>query len=243
MNPIARFLSGALIPLQAVRTLAAHPSLLMLGLLPMGLALILYGLGFQAFSDALTGWVAGHGAWSSALAVLGQVLFVVIGLFTFTWVATLLSIPLNDFLAERTERFSNPPISKNLPFRLTFLIRTTAIDFMKTLFAGALGIGVLVFSWIPVLNVLAGLLSAWLLTFQYVSYPQTRREMGMLASLLWLLKHAPEALGFGLVHFALFMIPGLGAFLLPIAVVGGTLLFAQTEARRLPASQTAQGLR
>ena len=76
-------------------------------------------------------------------------------------------------------------------------------------------------------------LALLLLTFQYVSYPQTRRGENLGTSLAFLGRHFWACLGWGASMTVLFMIPLLSAFMLPIAVVGGTLLYARSAPKQI----------
>jgi CysZ protein len=100
---------------------------------------------------------------------------------------------------------------------------------MKSLLS-ALGMTLaLLTSWIPALNFLSAALAFLLMTFQYVSYAQTRRGHGLIESLKWILLHPASCMSFGAVLTLLFSIPLISVFAIPVAVVGGTLLFAQTQ--------------
>lgn len=242
MSFAARFTAGFLTPIAAIRLLKKRRAILLLALLPLLASIALYSFGFTHFQSALDAWIANlttsswfaeHPWAASALDTVGQILFVVVAILSFNWITTLVAVPINDWLAERTERHTEPPIALNEPFRLTFLVRTTAIDLAKTALAGVLTFLAFAVSWIPVLNIAAFVASQLLITFQYISYPQTRRRMGFRTSARWVLGAFPECFGFGLVHFALFLIPGVSALVLPLAVIGGTILFARVEATKL----------
>ncbi len=98
---------------------------------------------------------------------------------------------------------------------------------MKAVAATCVTIMALIFSWIPVLNLFAFALAFLLITFQYISYPQTRRGIGFREGARFLRLHPFACLGFGLSVSFLFAIPVVSAFVLPVAVVGGTLLVAR----------------
>ncbi|MCR4313075.1 MAG: hypothetical protein NUV58_02410, partial [Candidatus Roizmanbacteria bacterium] len=66
-----------------------------------------------------------------------------------------------------------------------------------------------------------------LVTFQYISYPQTRRDVGIRQGAKFLWHHIYACTGFGSIFLLLFAIPFLSSFVLPLAVIGGTLLAAR----------------
>jgi len=84
-------------------------------------------------------------------------------------------------------------------------------------------------AWIPVVNVAAFFLTCVLICFQYTSYPQTRRGVGIKDGVRFLFQYFYSCLGFGMVLIALFSVPFFSCFMLPLAVVGGTLLVARAQ--------------
>ena len=82
---------------------------------------------------------------------------------------------------------------------------------------------------LPVANIVFFIGLVLLHTFTFITYPQSRREQGLLQSLLWIKDHFYLSLGFGVMSFILFSIPVIDFFALPISVVGGTLLFCDTN--------------
>jgi uncharacterized protein involved in cysteine biosynthesis len=122
------------------------------------------------------------------------------------------------------------PAPPELPW--TAKIRLIGIDLVKSVFAGIAAIIALLVSWIPGLNLIAFFVSFLLIAFQYVSYPQTRRNLPLREGLAFLRRHTFACAGFGLAMSLLFAIPVVSAFCLPLAVVGGTLLVARASALR-----------
>ncbi len=68
-----------------------------------------------------------------------------------------------------------------------------------------------------------------LVTFQFVSFPQTRRGEGVLDGIRFLGRNFWVSLGFGMSIAFLFALPLVSTLALPIAVVGGTLLYAHAR--------------
>jgi uncharacterized protein involved in cysteine biosynthesis len=65
-------------------------------------------------------------------------------------------------------------------------------------------------------------------TLTFISYPQSRRQLGLIQCLAWMRKNLFASLGFGLATMILFGIPVVNAFALPLSVVGGTLLYLES---------------
>lgn len=241
-RPFLRFAVGVMIPFRAVKVVFIHPGLWPACLFPW---LISGALGWFLITQAIalagtwiasgvvlaglsaTGWIATLFQWLTIGAswILGGLLVV--------WLSALLSVPFADWLAELAEPYSTPPLPPATQLRGWWSRahwRRLKLDLWKTVAGLILSAAGLLLSAIPFLGVIGPLVLALGFTLQFVSYPQTRREEGLGASLVFLLRHLPLSLGFGLVLLAGFAIPFFAAFLLPFAVVGGTLLYA--EARR-----------
>lgn len=191
---------------------------------------------FQAWMlTALAAYLSAHGVsatgWYMSLAhwVL-TVSLLIVGAITFAWFATLISIPVNDFLAEAAEPHTTPPLPPSPVKGFSNRVRLLTIDLGKTIAAAILGIIVLLVSWIPLVNFLSLLISFLLVCFQFISYPQTRRGQGIRKGLGFLIQYPFACVGFGGVTTLLFTLPGVSFFFLPLAVVGGTLLFARASA-------------
>lgn len=146
---------------------------------------------------------------------------------TFSIVCSIIAIPLSDFLAEATEAYSTPPLRPTGESGINYRLRVMSLDVAKTLFAFTLAVLGLLISWIPLVNFFSGILTCLMIAFQYLSFPQTRRRMGIQESFGFLFKNLSPCLGFGLAYGFLFAIPFVGCFVLPLAVVGGTLLHAR----------------
>jgi uncharacterized protein involved in cysteine biosynthesis len=223
-------LSGFVLPFRAMRLILSHPRLMAWSSLPMLLALAVEGAGYYWLSSALESWLRGWMArmeWGGAGAVvfLANAVLVVAAALTFSFVASLAAVPFNDFLAEASEPHAQvpPAPAPSLPQRARFIL----IDLMKSGAALALTLLALALSWIPVLNLAALGITAFLLAFQFVSYPQTRRGQGLRAAFRFLSGNPGLSLGFGLAVLGLFAIPFLSFLFIAPAVVGGTLLYAR----------------
>lgn len=243
-NRLGSLKFGFFLPWDAAKLILKSPTLMIWSALPIALTLALYIWGFAALNDAILVWVqtklgeftasTSEGWLSSLLSVAGFLvnLFVKITLFfvgaiTFAFVSSLVASPFNDWLAEKAEPLSSPP----LPVASAGIskVKLITIDLIKTVASIIASIAALVFSIIPVLNVMTAAVWLMLVTFQYVSYPQTRRGIGLRRGLFFLWRHPYACVGFGLSVTLLFSIPFLATFALPLAVVGGTLLFAKSQ--------------
>lgn len=156
----------------------------------------------------------------SALLFIGALWF-------FNQLTFLAAIPLSDFLAEAAEAGCTPPLpAPPEPPRLRDRLRFIGLDAVKSVVAGLASLGAFVLSWIPGANLLSPVLLALALTFQLVSFPQTRRGHGFEAGLRFVGRNLPGSLGFGFAVLLAFSIPVVGALTLPLAIIGGTRLYA-----------------
>lgn len=247
---VSSLVFGATLPFQALRLILSNARLLVWSAIPIVItvALSIWGVAWvKAKLVALgTAWLASHGyapdSWALQLAVVFlQIVLFVVAAVSFSLLAGIVASPFNDFLAESTERYCRPALP--LPpgaETIRWKIRAVWIDITKTAIIGAIQLVLILFGllafWIPGLNLVPLLAAFWLFTFQFVSYPQTRRGETFGVSFRFLIRHAFASLGFGAVIGTLFAIPVLSAFALPLAVVGGTLLYARANSPSAPFS-------
>ncbi len=233
------FVRGATTPFRALSLIVDKPGLLGLSLGPIittlvFFALLLYGLLAGLWSFMHSTYLAAVSNYSGILFVIASILlltaisFFAITLLTF--MMSLLASPFNDILAEKTERALGikevPHWSAGRFIRVFFLdIRKSIITVLSAII---FSIGML----IPVANMIFFIGLALLNTFTFITYPQSRREQGLIRSLSWIKSNLPISLGFGMVTLLLFSIPVVGFFMLPISVVGGTLLFCEPMAKQ-----------
>ena len=77
------------------------------------------------------------------------------------------------------------------------------------------------------MNFVALLLVAFALTLQYSGYASTRRSLGVRKSFGLCLRNFSPSIGFGLACMVLLSLPLIKLLMPPVAVVGGTMLFAR----------------
>ena len=236
LGPIESFAFGFSLPLRAAKVVFRHPVLIFWSALPISLTLFLYFYVISALQSRLTHWVAERlpdlgaspdGWIATSVMVLVKVVLFLVGAFTFSIIASIVASPFNDFLAESSEKWTELPLSKPLTGGWTLRARLIAIDLAKTAAATAATVIALLISWIPAVNILGLLIAALLVCFQYISYAQTRRSVGLWGGLAFLLRHLFACAGFGIVLTLIFAVPIVSSLCLPFAVVGGTLLVAR----------------
>lgn len=229
------FARGFFTPLRSLKMILDHPKLLSLSLGPVIATIVVFS--FLIYGALAGAWSFVHSTFLAAVSDYSGILFIVAALLVLsavfffassllTFLMGLISSPLNDFLAEHTERALGFP---NVPgFSVGRVLRVFWIDFRKTIvsvFAGLVfGLGML----LPVANFVFITGLALLNTFTFITYPQSRREQGLRKSFQWIRQNLFASLGFGFATVILFSIPLVGFFALPLSVVGGTLLYADS---------------
>lgn len=238
MSRVHSFGFGLSLPFRALRLIWKEKTLLALCMLPLFIsAAVMIGL-LSVIKTALTAWVfqgiatLGWDPTGTVATILSILIWVAItlgGAFLFSALIAAIAAPFNDFIAEQTESRATPPLPPvpSTPFwkRLRFVW----IDVLKTVAAVAASLTLLLLSWVPLLNFVLFVLNALLMTFQYTSYQQTRRGMGLSDGARFLFQHFYACFGFGSCLLLLYAIPIFSALTLPLAVVGGTLLVARAQ--------------
>ena len=236
------FVFGLLLPFRAARLILSRRSLFLWSLLPVAISIALYSIVLIHLQDfAREGvlhlwadWGWNPTGWGATLTVMFvKVLVWVLGAVTFSVGASVIASPFNDFLAEAAERAAPALLAAPSP-SVGDRIQQVFIDASKSIAALIAGLVALALSWIPGLN-LAAMIAVWLLVaFQYISYPQTRRGENLVQALRFLLSHFFSCLGLGITLSFGFALPLVSVFVLPVAVVSGTLLYARAMAPSLP---------
>ena len=233
---IQSFWFGLTLPYSAARIILSNRPLFFWSILPIILTFVLYIYGISTLQEYAIGllqsyiveWGFKPGSvigWS--FIFFGKLFLWVVAALTFTFASSIVASPFNDYLAEKSEKFAYPPLPpvKNKSFKQQ--IKLIGIDLIKTIAVTFAAIFAILFAWVPILNIVAFLIAFLLVTFQYTSYPQTRRAIGLKMGARFLWDHIFACAGFGATLTFLFAIPFLASIILPIAVVGGTLLVAR----------------
>lgn len=226
------FLEGFTSPLRALRLLLQQPRLMGLFILPMLITLVSLSLAIYAIltgvwtavQGMLATWLGATGAsWGAgALSLLTALLITYFALSSLNVLIQLVASPFNDILAEHTEKaLGLQPSEEGVLHLLTVFL----IDLRKTALALALTVGLLIWGTLPVLGLLSFVGMAFVQAFTFLSYPQSRRRMGLKHSVLWMFAHPARSLGLGLASLILYNIPVLNLFALPICVMAGTLTY------------------
>ncbi len=230
-------LRGVTIPVRAFVLILRTPRLLGLSLLCAAVtALTLVGVGWASLALAQRGagaLLSADSGWQHAASIgLSLVFFVMLFVVGALTVPNLILAPLQDPLSEATEvrcgDFTPPPFSAGAVVRG---IKESLSHTLLRLALMFLGLAVLFpLHLIPVAGsvlwvVLSSVWSMFWIAAEHLSNPMARHLRPFREVLRALRGRLPLALGFGAALYVLLWVPVLNFFLMPVAVVAGTLLY------------------
>lgn len=229
----SNFMTGVRTPFVATKIILKNKKLLAWSALPVTVTILLYVWGFLHVQQSIQEWLfnsltsRGWDSWIiTVIAWLSKLLIILVGAITFSFAAGIVSAPFNDFLAEAAERYTLPPFAATESPTLGKRLQLIGLDIVKTIAGLGFTIVGFILSLIPILNILGFLIIVLVMTFNYVSYSQTRRGLGLYGAVRFLFQNFALCVGFGMVITLAFSVPILSVLILPIAVVGGTQLVA-----------------
>lgn len=247
MRAVQCFFNGASMPFRALSVLLNVPKLALFSLLPILLTLLLYLAmyhyvflpGVDSASDNINSFLRAIPllgslewliAWVHYLVMLVlRFSYWIIAALLFSFCSNVLGVVFYDQLALLTEPHTIPVLEKLPPTSWSEEGAKLWLDFVKSVVTLVLMLICLLLAVIPFFAIFS-MLGIWLLmAFQYLTYPQTRRSMATRDCIRALLDNFWLCLGFGAVTTLAFSVPFFAAIWTPLAVVGGTLLFAQLK--------------
>lgn len=208
--------------------------------------LLFAGIGYFAyyqFDHWLSSLMPTLPDWLSFLHYVLWPLFVVCLLlmifFTFTLLANLVASPFNGLLAEKVEVMARgedhfPAFSmKEL---VAIVPRTLARELQKMRYFLPRAIGLLILSFIPVVNLIAAplwlIFGAWMMAVQYIDYPADNNKVSWNDMLTWIRQRRWSCLSFGGITYLLLLVPLLNLLIMPAAIVGATLLWVKEQPQK-----------
>ena len=164
-------------------------------------------------------------------------LMLMLGYVAFFVTQSILSSPFNDILTERVEMLAigkEPP-----PFTLARFTKSIAVTLVHTVVKLSIYVFFMVplilIGWIiPVVGPVISSVGGFIITAYFVSYDQmdfamARREWSFGRKIRAVTKNLSLTFGFGGSMAGILFIPILGILFIPLAAVGGTLLFCDLE--------------
>ena len=164
-------------------------------------------------------------------------LMLVLGYVAFFIIQTILSAPFNDILTERVEMLAvdkDPP-----PFTFARFTRGIAVTLVHTVVKLSIYIffmvPLIIIGWIipvvgPIISSVGGfIVTAYFVSYDQMDYAMARREWSFGRKVRVVSKNLSLTFGFGSSMAGVLLIPLLGILFIPLAAVGGTLLFCDLE--------------
>jgi len=158
-------------------------------------------------------------------------LLILIVFFSFSIIANLLAAPFNGVLAEAVETKLLGETPPNLSWKEILKDAPKLIwnEIRKLMYILMWMVPLFIFSWIPVLNIIAPVLwvafSSWMLALDYHDYPMGNHQLKFPQQRALLRQKRSLALGFGLATLGATMIPFVNFLVIPAAVAGATALY------------------
>jgi CysZ protein len=244
---VVGFWTGSKALFQGWGFIAARPANWPLALVPVAVALLLFaGLGALGVwgasraSEAIVG--ANPGTWGAIGGWVITVLLAVVGLVVALLAGMSLAQPISgvalEALSRRQEQALGVPAWPEQPFWPSTLrsLRVTlaALLLGSSIIAALTLLEVLVAPVAVVTLPLKFVVSALLVSWDFLDYPLSMRGVRVRDRLGWIRAHFWPVFGFGTAAAALMLVPGLGLFLLPIGVAGASRMVVEIDRAKAP---------
>ncbi len=243
---IGRFLRGLFAPLRGLRFLFANRRLLKYAAFPTLINVILvcflFYLGVHFSHELVSRFIPAQAQWYWAVLTYSIEVVVIVTLIFFLAVvfyilAGIICVPFNDLLSRKTEEilagkkdeepFSMRLFAKDIVFSLKNEIKRTFILLILLLF-------LLILYVIPVVGkpaylVFGNIATMLFLAYDNLDYALARRRLSFGRKWKFILGNLSSTLGFGAGALFSVLVPFFNFIVIPLTVVGATLLFIEIE--------------
>jgi CysZ protein len=244
---VRRFFGGLFAPLRAVRFLLAHPRLLGYAAFPtlinivLVVALIAVGLHFS--KDLVGHLIPTSQQWYwivlfYAIEVVVALALIVFAAVIFYILAGIVCVPFNEVLSQKTEQICKGE-KREEPFSFRLLMKDIGSSVRNEIIRTAIMLGLLLFLLvmflIPVVGkifylVFGNIITMLFLAYDNLDYALARRRLPFTVKWRFIFRHIPSSLGFGAGALVSVVIPFLNFVVIPLTVVGATMVFCEIEA-------------
>lgn len=229
-NPIYHFIWGLKFFFAGLRVFVRHPSLLALSLIPIGLTVVLLLLVAFGLAHLIGEMVASFLGEELRLPVQAIifVLALMLGYFLYLPLARAFLAPFSEAISRQTHKLS----TGNSGFRSDAnWIRAVTEGLKVALLHIVAGSAALLLSLaFPPVGAPVGIVVAIFLTgLDFLDVPLSARGMPFGKKLGIIGRNKSLALGFGAASYLTLLIPGINLLLLPVGVIGATLLTDQID--------------
>lgn len=224
LQPLTKFLRGLQAFGRGLGWLKAHPWYLLLLFIPIMLSLtaVVGGFGlFWQFQDEFFAWAMfdkpqswwGIGLFFIVKALL-YIAVICLGFVGFVLLVSIVSAPIYEMVSSAVEKSIT---GKTSEISLWASVKLVGEELKKVLFILFISLGIL---FIPFLNVLTPVVTAFCVGWDAYDYSLARRGWSFRQRWQFVLKNMPSVLGIGV----WLIIPGVQMVFMPLAVVGATML-------------------
>ena len=232
---------GLFAPWQGARFMMKHPRLWTLALIPIVINTIVFTIFFWVTLKYFSGWLdtllpqSQEWYWivlTYLLMVLVSIVLLLAIVFTFTVTANILASPFNDSLSVQTELMTRG--GADVPFSIKLALkeagRTIKEEVKKAVFYLLVVALLLLLNLLPlvgsvVYSILFSLFTIFWLGLSFLDYALARKGYRLGDKLKYVRRNARPVFGYGLGVFVGLFIPVFNLVFIPMAVVGGTLLY------------------
>jgi CysZ protein len=233
-------IAGVVAPLKALGFVISRPRLWWLTFTPFIINLGLFILFFWLTYTRFDAWVrsllpVGEGWWWQLLLylliVLAVLLLLIVEVYLFAVLGRIIAAPFLELLTRKVETLARPEGQQPPEIGFWQSIWRVVIQESKRVLIYLLVMGaLLLFNLIPGLGSLLYAILAWLVTSfflagEFLDYPLERRGYSLGAKMRYTRDLGLTGIGFGAAVFVMGLVPVLNLAFLPLAAVGGTLLF------------------
>lgn len=206
-------------------------------LIPLSINVILFAGVTWFVLGNISGWTAqllpDWLEWLNWILVpITSLLVLVIAFFSFSIIGNIIASPFNSYLSAAVEAHLTGEKIEETAYgsMIRGAARSLLNELRKLLYFILWAVPVIILSFIPVLNILALAITAWLLSLEYVDYPFANHSRNFAAVRNQLSRHRAGALGFGSMVMFMTSIPLINMLVMPTAVAGATSMYVRSLA-------------
>lgn len=235
------FYDGLATPFRGIKFLLSNLSLIRYFLIPFGINVLIFGIGtwiFYAYFGDIVAWVPTWEAWYGKIlyylvAIVFVLIYALFMAFGFTAIGSIIASPFLDVLSERTEEIrSGKKIDE--PFSVKVLVKDAGAAVSNeikklSIFVG-LQIALLLLNLLPAIGsivyaICAPLLTIFFLAFEYLDFTLSRKRIKFGDKMKFISDNKGACMGMGAAFFFTTVVPFINFFVMPVAVIGATLLY------------------
>ena len=188
----------------------------------------------ESVVNSLLSYVPDWLSWLQYILLPAFVLvFLIAVFFVFNFVANIVAAPFNGLLAEKVCQQENPAIQSCDESVSQMLKRTLGRELQKLMYILPRMLALVIFSWIPVLNLAAPVLwfcfSAWVVALQYVDYAADNQGRTIKEVRAFMAQHRLTSFSLGAMITVVLTIPVLNFIVIPWAVIAASIFWQRNQ--------------